>query len=98
MAEAIPYRPSNGTEGEIFMSQWCARCVRDEGSREDSGDGCAILADTFAYRISEPEYPKEWRSDGPQGPRCTAFTDDPDAPLRFEDHPQLPFAELEIQA
>jgi len=22
-----PYRPSNGTEGDIFMAQWCERCA-----------------------------------------------------------------------
>ena len=73
MAETIPYRPSNGTEGELFMSQWCARCQRDRGSREADGDGCDIIAMTMAFNIRDPEYPKEWRQDGLSGPRCTAF-------------------------
>lgn len=73
MADIELYCPSNGTEGEIFMGQWCARCQRDRGSREPDGDGCDIIAMTMAFRVDDPEYPKEWRRDGPSGPRCTAF-------------------------
>lgn len=98
-----PYRPSNGTEGECFMGQWCAHCERDKASREPGafpGDGCEIIANTMAYSIDDPNYPKEWRCDGPSGPRCTAFTpegDDPIFPLDpaavvrdlFPSHPAL---------
>jgi hypothetical protein len=68
-----PYRPSNGTEGDIFMTQWCGRCLHDQAHREGHGDACDIATDTMAYSISDPEYPKEWRQDGPSGPRCTNF-------------------------
>ena len=64
---AIPYRPSSGSEGADFMEQWCCRCEADV-----NGD-CPIAADTMIYRISDPQYPSEWREDGPLGPRCTAF-------------------------
>jgi hypothetical protein len=69
----VAYRPSNGTEGEIFMLGWCARCAVDRRSREDGGWGCAIATMTMAVGIDDPEYPVEWRQDGPQGPRCTAW-------------------------
>ena len=68
-----PYRPSNGTEGAIFMSRWCDRCERDRDFRDNDGDSCPIAAATMIYRRTDPEYPKEWREDGPEGPRCTAF-------------------------
>jgi hypothetical protein len=71
----VPYRPSNGTEGEMFMSDWCFRCERDK-----DGD-CDILARTLAFNVDDPRYPKEWvckwapADDGfPLPiPRCTAF-------------------------
>lgn len=63
-----PYRPSNGTEGDCFMAQFCNNCVRD--MNPDSP--CRILTDTFIYSIDDPEYPKEWIEDD-DGARCTAF-------------------------
>lgn len=68
------YRPSNGTEGEGFMSRWCGRCERDAAFRRDPDrhDGCRIAADAMAYDVTDPEYPREWiRTES--GPRCTAF-------------------------
>jgi hypothetical protein len=69
-----PYRPSNGTEGDCFMAKWCAKCKRDQARREDEdADGCDIVTLVYALNIGDAEYPKEWRQDGPEGPRCTAF-------------------------
>lgn len=70
-----PYRPANGTEGNVFMAQWCANCARDREHQvdPDNADGCDILAATFVYERDHPKYPPEWRCDGPSGPRCTAF-------------------------
>ncbi len=79
-----PYCPSNGTEGEAFYSRWCAHCVRDRRGREEEADGCDILNRTLLLRPNDPDYPKEWRDDGPSGPRCTAFLspeEDPWEPL-----------------
>ena len=69
------YRPSNGSEGEHFMMAWCARCTKDAAFRAnpDDADGCPIIAETMAFDIDEPGYPREWRQDGPDGPRCTAY-------------------------
>lgn len=60
------YRPSNGTEGEGFISAWCCKCERD------INDDCPIVAATFCYDVDDPEYPKEWVRDK-SGPRCSAF-------------------------
>jgi hypothetical protein len=55
------YRPSNGTEGEGFMAAWCARCQRDQASRDDPGgfDGCEIIGRTMALAIDHADYPRE---------------------------------------
>lgn len=84
------YRPSNGTEGEIFMARWCRHCERDRAFQEkpDQADGCPIVAKTFAFDIDHPDYPKEWIEDE-RGPRCTAFTTDPTLPERCEATPDM---------
>ncbi len=73
------YRPSNGSEGEWFMSQWCDRCVKDTPSRP-----CRILGRTMVFDTRDKEYPHEWVHDAgqwPGNPRCTAFSDHVPAPL-----------------
>jgi hypothetical protein len=67
-----PFRPSNGTGGELFCEQFCYRCKRDVD------ENCEILGRTLIYHIDDPEYPIEWVQDDvpyPQHayPRCTAF-------------------------
>jgi hypothetical protein len=75
MAQAKPYRPSNGTDGEIFMSRMCADCALDcHGTEYEDGPFCEILAEAFAGG-----QPVQWIEDE-RGPRCTAFTLDPEAP------------------
>lgn len=76
-AEGIElYQPSNGTEGMYFMEQWCDRCVKDScGADEETGQQCPIIGNTMAYDRDDPEYPREWRQDGEEGPRCTAFVE-----------------------
>lgn len=60
------YRPSNGTEGAAFISAWCCDCERDKN------EDCQILAATFRYDVTDPDYPKEWQC-GKDGPCCTAW-------------------------
>jgi len=69
-----PYRPSNGTEGDYFMADFCNKCAREAAYRRDpdANDCCDILVMTFAVGIDDPAYPKEWVTDD-KGPRCTAF-------------------------
>lgn len=83
MSTTRPFRPSNGTHGEIFMSCFCYRCKRDQAFQQDmeNNDGCPIIADTLCYDVDDPKYPKEWIEDvdsepgliGAPGARCTAF-------------------------
>lgn len=81
-----PYRPGSGTEGMAFDDAWCSGCARDAKYREtDNGeDGCKILSDSFVYEKTDPNYPKEWVYGHDGRPCCTAFTTDPDKPLRCD--------------
>lgn len=67
------YCPSNGTEGEIFMSEFCERCRRWPDDPE-APDQCQIAGAALAFNINDPEFPAEWVSDdGGLTGRCTAF-------------------------
>lgn len=66
------YRPSNGTEGDIFMDEWCFECARN-GTDDNP---CKIQCRALAHSIDEPEYPAEWRYGNNGEPMCTAFTTD----------------------
>lgn len=66
-----PYRPSNGSEGDGFMAEWCANCTKDHGALD--GEGCPIIARTMAYSVSDPDYPKDWTHDESGNPVCTSF-------------------------
>ena len=71
------YRPSNGTEGEMFMEKWCWQCERERAYEEDDEPPCPILDASMAYSIDDPKYPEEWVQDN-EGPRCTAFVPEGD--------------------
>ena len=78
MIATEPYRPSNGTAGEMFRQDWCERCHREQGGRQ-----CKILTATLIHSVDESGYPKEWVRDvegWPGNPRCTAF-EEPRAPV-----------------
>ena len=68
-----PYRPHNGMEGLIFQGSFCDRCRRDDFNEATGEGGCPILANSFAFQIHEPGYPKEWQFDASGEPTCTAF-------------------------
>jgi len=63
------YRPSNGTEGDGFISRWCSTCAKYRGGQ------CAILCHTMIYDVNKPGYPKEWTYNQEYRPICTAWTD-----------------------
>jgi len=77
------WRPSNGTEGDVFFSAWCSKCERDNvffNGREfdDATDGdlvCEIIGLTFAHDVKDAEYPSEWQYDKDGQPCCTAFVE-----------------------
>lgn len=64
--DGTPYRPSNGQEGDIFMSGHCQKCVRDENQ------DCPIIANSMAFEVGDENYPREWQWRDGQ-PTCTAF-------------------------
>jgi hypothetical protein len=91
------YQPSNGTEGDIFMSAWCCECQRDRSMREgdpieecDDNQRCDIIANTMFYDVSDPAYPSEWQYGQDGQPRCTAFVEAGEPiPHRCEHTPDL---------
>ena len=60
-----PFRPSNGTHGEIFEAAFCERCTKDSN--------CMIRFLTRCHQETDPEYPKEWVYGDDGQPTCTAF-------------------------
>ena len=64
------YRPSNGTEGEIFAEEWCDNCIYDDAENERY---CPIFNASMAYLIDDPKYPREWIYDENGEPMCTKF-------------------------
>lgn len=69
MIDGTQYRPANGTEGDIFMGNWCAGCLFNRMDDE----ACDIQLRALAHSADQPEYPAEWKYR--QGfPVCTAFT------------------------
>jgi hypothetical protein len=65
------YRPSNGTEGEGFMSRHCYQCKHDDGGIGERV--CEIIGNTMAYDVTDAEYPVEWCYGADGKPTCTKF-------------------------
>ena len=63
------YRPSNGTEGEMFMERFCYECIHDN---YPDGPYCEIIANTLVFDIDEEGYPKGWIFKEGR-PLCTKF-------------------------
>ena len=72
--KAKPYLPSNGTEGMMFMSEFCNKCYKTSG--------CTILIKSLCgYQ------PKQWiYKDGE--PTCTSFN--PNRPKAKKKPDKLP--------
>lgn len=72
------YQPSNGTEGEGFMENYCYNCIherwvhrQDEDKEEDK---CDILSRSMIHDVKDKEYPSEWTYDENNRPICTKFS------------------------
>ncbi|MDH5257009.1 MAG: hypothetical protein OEX07_03345 [Gammaproteobacteria bacterium] len=65
------YQPSNGTEGDAFISSWCTNCNKYHDKETDKY--CQILGATFCFDVEDDKYPVEWVI-GEHGPCCTAFS------------------------
>jgi hypothetical protein len=59
------YRPSNGTEGMMFMEDFCDQCA-------DGGE-CKTAMRAMIYDLEDKEYPEEWQYDEHGEPVCTEF-------------------------
>jgi len=57
------YRPSNGTEGDMFMYQYCRRCRKY--------DNCDLVSLSILHDVDDPEYPEEWQYGENGQPVCT---------------------------
>ena len=64
-----PFRPSNGTGGDIFRSYWCDQCEKDRYESKP----CRIFTKTLIYSTDDKQYPKEWTYDDNGDPQCAAF-------------------------
>ena len=67
-----PYRPSNGTEGDMFTARWCEKCSKHDFDNDD-GPVCYLLFGMLNYYPDDNEYPKEICLDDDGRPQCTAF-------------------------
>ena len=54
------YYPSNGTEGSIFMNEFCHNCYKEKQ--------CTILTNSLVGK-----QPKQWVYDDNNKPACTSF-------------------------
>lgn len=66
------YRPSNGTEGMIFIENHCDHCIH-EFPHPDKNPKCEIMSASFLYDINHEKYPKEWVYDEKGHPTCTNY-------------------------
>lgn len=66
-----PYRPSNATEGDLFMADWCCRCAHH--NHDDAEFACMVQLRALAHNIGDPDYPDEWQLTNAGTPQCTAF-------------------------
>ena len=85
MAKA--YRPSNGTEGAIFMAAWCEKCARMDFSDEDSL--CPIMGAALAFGIGDEEYPDAWQYSDDGTPICSEFQAEQSGHYRCTETPDM---------
>lgn len=67
------YRPSNGSEGVWFETEFCSQC-RHMHPDPDKKPACDIWARAFLCSVNDPEYPAEWQYDDQDEPTCTKFS------------------------
>lgn len=67
------YRPSNGTEGDYFMSKFCYQCIHDNPDYNAKSPRCEIMTLTMCLSVDDKDYPKEWTYDENGKPICTEW-------------------------
>lgn len=80
-AAGKPYRPSNGTEGQLFEGHWCDKCQRDRLTEY----GCDIRTSAHCFSVGDAGYPEQWKFDERGAPICTAFVHLDDEPPPLEE-------------
>lgn len=77
-----PFMPSNGTEGQLFIADWCERCLYNNRAEVDREVeiGCPILDNSF--RTDYGKGPSQWVHGEDGWGSCTMF--DPRKPLESE--------------
>lgn len=66
------YQPSNGSEGDWFVSKYCMNCLNCNPDPNGSKQ-CEILAKTMVYDSNDDDYPSEWTFDDLGSPICTSW-------------------------
>ncbi|MFA6309819.1 MAG: hypothetical protein WC677_08860 [Clostridia bacterium] len=61
MNKTDKYRPSNGTEGEIFMCNFCYHCINEKWVHEqiDGDKKCELLNKMILLDADDKDYPEE---------------------------------------
>ena len=67
------YRPSNGTEGDYFMSEHCYQCIHDNPDYNAKSPRCDIMGNAMCMDVNDKDYPIEWTYDENGKPTCTSF-------------------------
>ena len=61
------WRPSNGTEGYLFMDAFCKNCTKDKDNN------CQIIWLSMRFNTNDDEYPIQWQYSEDGQPTCTEF-------------------------
>lgn len=64
------YLPSNGTEGDIFVANWCVLCSNLNLNDDAFGCNCPIYLNSMIGNVPE------WIIDANGQPKCTAFQEE----------------------
>ena len=107
MDETKKYRPSNGTEGEMFCDDFCYHCIHCDPDPEGKKQ-CEILLRSLCYDIDDPEYPIEWTYNEKDEPTCTNYVfwdwdkdgnpDNPKAPPPYDPNQLvMPFMSEQVE-
>lgn len=67
------FRPSNATQGDCFMSEFCFKCAKY--TDPDAVSQCDVLTRSMIYDENEKQYPRQWAYDENENPVCTSFKD-----------------------
>lgn len=71
----MKYRPSNGTEGEMFLSAFCEHCIHERflNTQKDGDKKCGILDKMILLDTDHKNYPEELTYDSSGFAVCTAY-------------------------